>query len=123
MYVMVDEFQDVSDNQYGLADTLSGYHKNLFIVGDPDQTIYTWRGAKVDYILDFDKQYPNVQTIILNTNYRSTPNILDASNSLIRNNVKRVEKDLVAVKEAGDSVSYYHAVTVKKGSGMDCNRD
>ena len=114
MYVMVDEFQDVSDNQYGLADTLSGYHKNLFIVGDPDQTIYTWRGAHVDYILEFDKYYPNVKTIILNTNYRSTPNILDASNSLIRNNVKRVEKDLVAVKEAGDSVAYYHAVTVKK---------
>lgn len=114
MYVMVDEFQDVSDNQYGLADTLSGYHKNLFIVGDPDQTIYTWRGAKVEHILDFDRQYPDVKTIILNTNYRSTPNILDASNSLIRNNVKRVEKDLVAVKEAGNSVTYYHAITVKK---------
>lgn len=114
MYVMVDEFQDVSANQYRLADTLSHYHKNLFIVGDPDQTIYTWRGAKVEFILNFENQYPNVKTIILNKNYRSTPNILDASNSLIRKNLKRVEKDLVAMKNAGQNVLYYHAITAKK---------
>lgn len=114
MYIMVDEFQDVSKNQYHLADVLSSYHKNLFIVGDPDQTIYTWRGAEVDYILDFEKQYEKVKTIILNKNYRSTPNILNASNSLIRKNTKRVEKDLVAVKGQGEAVSYFHAVTVKQ---------
>lgn len=114
MYVMVDEFQDVSCNQYRLAETLSHYHRNLFIVGDPDQTIYTWRGAKVEYILDFEKQHPNVKTIILNKNYRSTPNILNASNSLIRKNVKRIDKDLIAVKSAGQMVSYFHAVTTKK---------
>lgn len=114
MYIMVDEFQDVSRNQYMLADVLSSYHKNLFIVGDPDQTIYTWRGATVDYILDFEKQYKGVKTIILNKNYRSTPNILNASNSLIKKNAKRVEKDLMAVKDSGETVSYYHAVTVKQ---------
>lgn len=114
MYVMVDEFQDVSSNQYRLADILSQYHKNLFIVGDPDQTIYTWRGAKVEYIIDFDKQYPSVKTIIMNKNYRSTPNILDASNSLIRNNVKRIDKDLISMNPSGQMVSYFHAITAKK---------
>ena len=114
MYIMVDEFQDVSRNQYHLADVLSRYHKNLFIVGDPDQTIYTWRGAEVNYILDFEKQYENVKTIILNKNYRSTANILDVSNSLIRKNTKCVKKDLIAVKEPGNQTSYFHARTVKQ---------
>lgn len=114
MYVMVDEFQDVSENQYRLADVLSGYHKNLFIVGDPDQTIYTWRGARIDFILEFANLHPGAKTIILNKNYRSTPNILDASNSLIRKNQKRVEKELVAVREAGEDAVYYHAVTTRQ---------
>lgn len=113
MYVMVDEFQDVSFNQYELADILSGYHKNLFIVGDPDQTIYTWRGASVKFILDFDKKYKKTTTIILNINYRSTPNILDASNSLISKNSNRIEKNLVATKNKDVPVVYNHSKTAK----------
>lgn len=111
MYVMVDEFQDVNDNQYWLADVLSGFHHNLFIVGDPDQTIYSWRGAKVDFILEFEKEFKDVKTIVLNKNYRSTPNILNASNSLIRKNQKRVDKELVAVRGADLPVVYFHAIT------------
>ena len=111
MYVMVDEFQDVSENQYALADILSAYHKNLFVVGDPDQTIYSWRGADINYILHFDKMHENTKTIILNQNYRSTPDILEASNSLIRNNKNRIEKDLVAVKERNTPVLYFHGRT------------
>ena len=64
-YIMIDEFQDIDEIQYQLMEVLCDYHKNLFIVGDPDQTIYTWRGARVKYLLDFDKQFPNVQTIFM----------------------------------------------------------
>lgn len=112
-YVMVDEFQDVSISQYNFATILSGYHHNLFIVGDPDQTIYSWRGSKVEFILNFDKEFPRVKTIILNKNYRSTPNILNASNSLIRKNKNRIEKDLVPVKGTGIPVLFNHAKTTK----------
>ncbi len=110
-YVMVDEFQDVSGNQYKLADILSGYHRNLFVVGDPDQTIYSWRGADVNFILNFDKTHCGTKTIILNKNYRSTPNILDASNSLIQKNKARIKKDLIAVKSKSVPTVYYHAKT------------
>lgn len=113
MYVMVDEFQDVSESQYKLANILSGYHKNLFIVGDPDQTIYTWRGANIGYILNFNKTHTDTKTIILSRNYRSTPNILSASNSLIKKNKNRIEKDLVAVKERNVQTVYNHARTTK----------
>lgn len=111
MYVMVDEFQDVSELNYELADILSGYHKNLFIVGDPDQTIYSWRGAKVEHILDFDKFHSNTKTIFLNKNYRSSPDILNASNSLIQKNKKRMKKDLVAMREKNVPAVFHHAKT------------
>lgn len=114
MYVMVDEFQDVSANQYQLADILSEYHKNLFIVGDPDQTIYTWRYADINYILNFDKFHENTQTIVLDKNYRSTPSILRASNSLIQKNKRRIDKNLVAMREDNVTVQYFHAKTTKQ---------
>lgn len=111
MYVMVDEFQDVSGNQYALAEILSGYHRNLFIVGDPDQTIYTWRGARIEYILEFDKNHENTQTIFLDTNYRSTPDILAVSNSLIEKNRNRLPHRLVAVKPSEACPLYVHSRT------------
>ena len=111
MYVMVDEFQDVSGNQYALAEILSGYHRNLFIVGDPDQTIYTWRGARIEYILEFDKNHENTQTIFLDTNYRSTPDILAVSNSLIEKNRNRLPPRLVAVKPSEARPLYVHSRT------------
>ena len=110
-YIMVDEFQDVNAKQYKLAKILSDYHHNLFVVGDPDQTIYSWRGAKVEFILNFDKDYPSSITIIMDKNYRSTPNIIRASNSLIEKNKKRMEKNLIPMKQADIPVIYSHAMT------------
>ena len=112
-YIMVDEFQDVDKDQYALADILSGYHKNLFVVGDPDQTIYTWRGADVKFILEFDSRHENVKTIFLNTNYRSVPQILDASNALIAKNRERLEKQLTAVRPDARKPLYFHARTTQ----------
>lgn len=110
-YVMVDEFQDVCDTQYELVEILSEYHKNLFVVGDPDQTIYSWRGAKVEYILNFDSHFSNVKTIVMDKNYRSTETILKASNSLIRNNVKRMDKELQSMRGGDFPLVYHHAKT------------
>ncbi|MBQ1423934.1 MAG: UvrD-helicase domain-containing protein, partial [Lachnospiraceae bacterium] len=105
-YIMIDEFQDIDGLQYELMETLCGYHHNLFIVGDPDQTIYTWRGANVRYLLDFDRQFPGTKTIMMLKNYRSTPQILAAANSLIDKNEKRIKKDLIPVLPDGRSVLY-----------------
>lgn len=110
-YIMVDEFQDVDKDQYALADILSGYHKNLFVVGDPDQTIYTWRGADVKFILEFDARHENVKTIYLNQNYRSVPQILNASNALIDKNHDRLKKQLTAVRADAGKPLYFHAKT------------
>jgi DNA helicase-2/ATP-dependent DNA helicase PcrA len=103
-YIMIDEFQDIDSLQYELMEVLAGYHKNLFIVGDPDQTIYTWRGANVKYLMEFDKNFPGTKTIMMNDNYRSTPQILSAVNSLIDKNRYRIKKDLSATLPGGDSV-------------------
>ena len=110
-YIMVDEFQDIDKDQYALADILSGYHKNLFVVGDPDQTIYTWRGADVKFILEFDSRHEDVKTIYLNTNYRSAPQILAASNALIDKNRERLKKQLSAVRADDRKPLYFHAKT------------
>lgn len=103
-YIMIDEFQDIDGLQYQLMEVLCGYHKNLFIVGDPDQTIYTWRGASVRYLIDFDKAFPNVKTILMTENYRSTPEILAAANSLIDKNRLRVKKSLLPTLPSGEPV-------------------
>ncbi|MBQ7000076.1 MAG: UvrD-helicase domain-containing protein [Oscillospiraceae bacterium] len=110
-YIMIDEFQDIDKDQYALADILSGYHKNLFVVGDPDQTIYTWRGADVKFILEFDSRHENVKTIYLNTNYRSVPQILSASNALIEKNRDRLKKQLHSVRSDSRKPLYFHAKT------------
>ena len=108
-YIMIDEFQDIDGLQYELMEALCGYHKNLFIVGDPDQTIYTWRGADVKYLLDFDRQHPGTKTILMMENYRSTPQILAAANSLISRNKYRIQKELDPTLPAGESVLCHHA--------------
>ena len=107
-YIMIDEFQDIDDLQYQLMTVLCGYHKNLFIVGDPDQTIYTWRGANVKYLLDFDKAFPGTKTVMMMENYRSTPEILAAANSLISRNRNRIEKDLIPTLPSGPKVVCHH---------------
>ena len=108
-YIMIDEFQDIDALQYELMEALCGYHKNLFIVGDPDQTIYTWRGANVRYLLDFDNLHPGTKTVMMMQNYRSTPQILAAANSLISMNTTRIKKDLIPMLPDGESVLYHHA--------------
>lgn len=107
-YIMVDEFQDIDPLQYELMETLAQGHKNLFVVGDPDQTIYTWRGANVNFLLHFDEHFPPCQTILFNENYRSTPQILNAANSLISQNHNRMKKDLVPTLMDGAQVHAGH---------------
>ena len=101
MYIQIDEFQDIDPLQYRLMEVLCAYHHNLFIVGDPDQTIYTWRGANVKYLLDFDQHHPGTQTIMMMENYRSTPQILRVANALIRKNRQRIEKNLIPMLPDG----------------------
>ena len=110
-YIMIDEFQDIDDLQYELMSVLCAYHKNLFIVGDPDQTIYTWRGANVKYLLEFDKHFPGAKTVMMMENYRSTPQILDAANSLIGKNTIRIKKDLIPTLPGGFVPVCHHAKT------------
>ena len=100
-YIMIDEFQDIDPLQYRLMEVLESYHRNLFIVGDPDQTIYTWRGANVRYLLDFDQHFAGTKTIMMMENYRSTPEILSVANSLIEKNKLRMEKALVPKRNLG----------------------
>lgn len=115
-YIMIDEFQDIDKIQYQLMKVLCGYHKNLFIVGDPDQTIYSWRGADINYLLNFDKAFPDVKTIMMNENYRSTPQILSVCNSLINKNKNRMKKDLLPMCHSKNSVLYYHGDTSEEES-------
>jgi DNA helicase-2/ATP-dependent DNA helicase PcrA len=110
-YIMIDEFQDIDALQYELMEVLCAYHKNLFVVGDPDQTIYTWRGANGSYLLDFDKNFPGTRTIFMMQNYRSTPEILAAANSLIAKNTKRIPKELVPTLPNGAPVVCHFADT------------
>ena len=117
---MVVEFQDLSLLQYNIAQHLAGKHGNLFIVGDPDQTIYSWRGSHVKLFLDFDKLYPDARTIVLITNYRSTPEILNASNTLIEKNIIRFPKTLMPVKQNGELPLYNHAPTEKEEAEWIC---
>lgn len=121
-YVMVDEFQDVSKKQYRIAQILAGRNENLFIVGDSDQTIYSWRGSHVKMFLDFDRQYPGAQTFLLTENYRSTPEILAAANTLIAKNTVRYPKDLVPVKEHGQKPLYCHCKNEKEEADWICSK-
>ena len=108
-YVLVDEFQDIDNLQYKLIRFLTGKNTSLYVVGDPDQTIYTWRGANVDIIMHFEKDFPNVKTIMLNENYRSTEAILSVSNSVIQNNQNRLKKELFTSKKNEDKVIHFGA--------------
>ena len=109
MYIMIDEFQDIDKPQYDLMEVLSDYHKNLFVVGDPDQTIYTWRGADIHYLLDFDKKFKGTKTVMMNDNYRSVKSVINVANSLIAKNKYREEKNLVSVRGEGDNTTAYFA--------------
>ena len=108
-FILVDEFQDIDNVQYELISHLASETSYVYVVGDPDQTIYSWRGANINIILDFDKKFKNAETIILNQNYRSTQNILNGANSLISYNKNRVKKDLISQNSAGDKIIHFSA--------------
>lgn len=114
-YFLIDEFQDTSQIQYDIFNLLVN-SKNVTIVGDPDQTIYTWRGADISFINNFDKLYDNVLTITLDQNYRSTKKILNVANNLIKNNSNRIPKNLVTDNEDGYEVEYFAAHSQKEES-------
>ena len=108
-YVMIDEYQDTNHAQYLLAYLLSSHWKNIAVVGDADQSIYAWRGADIQNILDFEKDYPNCTSIKLEQNYRSTKIILDAANAVIENNEGRPEKNLWTDKVEGAKIQHFTA--------------
>lgn len=108
-YLMVDEYQDTNHAQYVLTQLLAAAHKNIMVVGDDDQSIYSWRGADLRNILDFEKDYPEARVVKLEENYRSMGNILAAANAVIANNLTRKPKKLFTSKPAGDKILVYSA--------------
>ncbi|MBO5927722.1 MAG: UvrD-helicase domain-containing protein, partial [Clostridia bacterium] len=106
-YVHIDEFQDTNTVQFNLAKILSSYYNNLFVVGDDDQSIYSWRGAKIENILEFDKNFKNAKVYKLERNYRSTKKILDLANCIILNNTGRRGKELWTDKTAGTGIETF----------------
>lgn len=108
-YINVDEFQDTNKLQYDIVKMLSKKHRNLFVVGDEDQSIYSWRGAEIRNILDFPKDFKGAKVFKLEQNYRSTTSILKAANNVIKNNSNRNEKTLWSEINQDDSIEYYEA--------------
>lgn len=106
-YIHVDEYQDTNDAQYTLVNLLAKEHHNLCVVGDSDQSIYGWRGANIENIMNFEKDYPDAHVTMLEQNYRSTKTILDAANEVIQNNEYRKDKNLWTQNDQGDQISYY----------------
>lgn len=116
-YIQVDEYQDVDIEEYTFINRLAAYHRNLFVVGDPDQNIYEWRGSRMRFLLNFDKENKPCRTILMNQNYRSTPEILAVANSLIDKNRIRIKKDLFTVSASGLKPEYYHGGDEKEEIG------
>ena len=112
-YIHVDEYQDTNVIQYKLIKMLSEVHKNICVVGDDDQSIYSWRGACSDNIINFEKDYEDVEVIFLDQNYRSNSTILDAANAVIKNNTDRKDKALWSEYKGGDKITVYSAANDK----------
>jgi DNA helicase-2/ATP-dependent DNA helicase PcrA len=108
-YVMIDEYQDTNRPQYELMLLLAGSHHNICAVGDEDQSIYSWRGADIRNILEFEKDFPEAKIIRLEQNYRSTQNILQAASAVVSNNLKRKGKNLWTSRQGGTKIGYYEA--------------
>lgn len=106
-YIHVDEYQDTNDAQYTIVNMLADRFKNICVVGDADQSIYGWRGANMDNIMNFEKDYPDATTVMLEQNYRSTSTILDAANAVIDHNSVRLPKKLWTENNEGDKITYY----------------
>jgi len=108
-YILVDEYQDTNHAQYEICRLLAESHRNIMVVGDDDQSIYSWRGADIRNILEFENDYPDCTTIKLEQNYRSVGNILSAANAVIANNMTRKPKKLMTTAEDGDKVQVFMA--------------
>ena len=113
-YILIDEYQDTNEAQYIFSKMLANKYKNIFVVGDNDQAIYAFRGANFKNILNFEKDYPNCKTILLEENYRSTQNILNAANSVIKHNKKRKDKNLWSNNDVGEKIKYIKTDDEKK---------
>ena len=109
-YILIDEYQDTNRPQYELMKMLAGEEKNICVVGDEDQSIYSWRGADIRNILDFEKDFPQVKTIRLEQNYRSTQVILEAAGAVVANNIQRKGKTLWTSRDGGTQIGYYEAL-------------
>lgn len=112
-FIHVDEYQDTNHAQYRLTNMLAAYWRNLMVVGDDDQSIYSWRGADITNILEFEKDYPEAHVVKLEQNYRSTQTILDAANAIVANNSGRKDKKLFTDEAAGEKISLYLATSEK----------
>src|SRR5690606_35697387 len=105
-YILVDEYQDTNRTQFELISHLADAHRNLFVVGDDDQSIYSWRGAIPANIIDFDQDYPEAVKITMEQNYRCSGSIVGAANAMIANNRKRVAKNLFTDNDLGDKINF-----------------
>ena len=112
-YILIDEYQDTNEAQYKITKLLAAKYKNIMVVGDDFQSIYSFRGANYKNILNFEKDYPNTKTILLEQNYRSTSTILDAANDVIKNNKEKKDKRLWTNNEKGEKIKYYRAFNEK----------
>jgi len=108
-YVLIDEYQDTNRVQYKLVEQVAGEHRNLCVVGDPDQSIYAWRGADIRNILDFENDYPDAKIVVLERNYRSTQPILTGASGVVAHNHDRHSKNLFTEREGGDAIRVYAA--------------
>ncbi len=119
-YIMVDEYQDTNHAQYKLINLLTKVHRNLCVVGDDDQSIYQWRGANLDNILNFEKDYPDTTVIKLEENYRSTQNILDAAGAVVCKNIRRKEKKLWTKRDGGKKIVYSRTLDERDEAKVVC---
>ncbi|MBZ7930444.1 ATP-dependent helicase [Campylobacter molothri] len=121
-YITVDEYQDTNTLQYKILKKLCTSHENICVVGDDDQSIYGWRGAKIENILNFQNQFDNVKLVKLEQNYRSVGSILNAANILIEHNKKRLGKTLVCTKDHGEEINIFYSDDEKKESDIICKK-
>ena len=122
-HILVDEFQDTNHAQNEIVKLLGEAHGNVCVVGDSDQSVYRWRGADIRNILEFERAFPNVTTIMLEQNFRSTQTILDAANAVIANNIGRQPKELFTVGDTGGPVKRYRAEDERDEASWVCKRD
>ena len=121
-YIHIDEYQDTNEAQYVMSKLLSETHKNICVVGDADQNIYSWRGANLKNILSFEKDYPNAKIVLLEENYRSTKNILEAANTVIKKNKYRPDKNLFTSNEVGEKIALYEALEETEEADFVANK-